>query len=300
MYGTNPRLMQAIRSNEGAFKYALSLYRSSALAGDERKWRKIAGQSRDWFGKFSARRGGGATPHLLSMQNDVTKLRHNEGATTEYEQVVQYLPPSGQSGVNFCPHSTRECVKACLWKAGRLGMSHAQTASYIRGRFFIEEPIHYAICLVDELHRNRKRIERKGRQMIVRLNGTSDIPWWLMSKELFATFHDVRFQDYTKYPVAEILHEVPENLFLIQSAHEQTDLFWLEHTAVPVAVAFKVKPNRPLPVQYLGKVVLDGDKHDMRVLDAELNNLTEPYIVGLRMKGRVNVESPFFHSPSGY
>ena len=157
MYGTNPRLMRLVKSNESVFRYALSLYRCSALSGNERGWKKIASRSRDCYGKFSVRRGGGATPFLLSKQDAVTKLRHNENATTEYEQVVQYLPPSGQSGVNLCPHSTRECVKACLWKAGRLGMSSAQTASYIRGRFFIEEPIHYAICLVDEIHRNRKR-----------------------------------------------------------------------------------------------------------------------------------------------
>ena len=253
--------------------------------------------SRKWFGKFSVRRGGGATPYLLSPQRAVTKLRHNDEVTTEYEQVVMYLPPSGHSGINFCPHSTRECAKACLWKAGRLGMSAAQTASYIRGRFFIEEPVHFAITLVDELHRNRKRIQKKGRTMISRLNGTSDIPFWMLCPELYTTFHDVRWQDYTKYPVAEILHELPDNLFLIQSAHEETDLFWLEHTAIPVAVAFKVKPNRPLPTNYVGKIVLDGDKHDMRTLDVEMNNLTEPYLVGLRIKGRANVDSPFFFDP---
>ena len=61
MYGTNPRLMQLITSNQTAFKYALSLYRCSALQGNEHKWRKIAGHSRKWYGKFSERRGGGAT-----------------------------------------------------------------------------------------------------------------------------------------------------------------------------------------------------------------------------------------------
>ena len=71
----------------------------------------------------------------------------------------------------------------------------------------------------------------------------------------------------------------------------------LFRSAIPVAVAFKVKPNRPLPTNYVGKIVLDGDKHDMRTLDVEMNNLTEPYLVGLRIKGRANVDSPFFFDP---
>ena len=57
---------------------------------------------------------------------------------------------------------------------------------------------------------------------------------------------------------------------------------------VNVAVVFSTKKGQPLPAEYLGRPVIDGDETDLRFLDPS------GVIVGLRAKGRAK------HDCSGF
>jgi hypothetical protein len=175
-------------------------------------------------------------------------------------------------------------------------MTDGQRASLVRGRFLLEKTNWFAILLIHELEIHGKRVAATGRTLVPRLNGTSDMPWWLLAPDLFKHFHEYQFQDYTKDDVAVISRFLPDNYYLVQSAHEKTTVDWLRQTQVDVAVAFAVRKGQALPAVWHGKRVIDGDLHDLRFLDRTLARTRFPIIVGLRAKGNdIDLSSPFFH-----
>jgi hypothetical protein len=83
-----------------------------------------------------------------------------------------------------------------------------QLAQINRTRLFHQSKKAYFIVLVDEILRAKRKAERDGLKLSIRLNGTSDILWEYMTFEIqgvsfydiFQAFPDVMFYDYTKVP----------------------------------------------------------------------------------------------------
>lgn len=221
------------------------------------------------FSQISVGTGGSAAPYLFTVQSHSAKLVHNEDVTEELEQVVMYLLPHRLSGVvNTCTHSSKGCRFSCLHSAGRLGLPPAERAKLARTLFLHQEPWWFCLQLVQEIEQHRRRVERKGRRLVVRLNGTSDIPWEQFFPELFELFPNVLFQDYTK-DWDRIPTAIP-NYYLVASANETTsDAAFACHdgnVVVPVAV----RRGDPLPDTFMGRPVVDGDLHDLRLIDPQI------------------------------
>lgn len=252
------------------------------------------------FIAISTMLGGGKAPYLFTPQSHSVKLSHNADVTDKYEQIVCYLLPhrSGKAAweanttaeqrkafdwlvwKNVCVASTRGCRAACLHMAGRLGMAGiaklARTALLAatatdHGPFWLQ---------VDaEITRHKARVARKGKQLVVRLNGTSDIdvPSWIIDKH-----HDAVFFTYTKRVDQPFGWSAAQpNVYRVFSASELTsDEFnrQLLSRGDNVVVPFDVTRGNDLPTEYLGHRVIDGDKHDLRFLD------DDGVIVGLRYK----------------
>ena len=79
--------------------------------------------------------------------------------------------------------------------------------------------------MVKEIDKLNKKATKKGLELMVQLNGTSDILWEKESfefegkkyKSIIAYFSDVNFYDYTKYDILKSRKTAPANYKLIYS-----------------------------------------------------------------------------------
>jgi len=162
---------------------------------------------------------------------------------------------------------------------------------------------------MNRLARDIVKLERQaqgaGLRLCVRLNGSTDIVWERVSFEIdektarayakrrghcpaFAyvagrvmtlpqLFPELQFVEYTKNP--NRLGKAPANLDLTLSFSGSN----IEACAAALANGHNVAVvfHGGLPSRFAGMAVIDGDKHDLRHLDAKGG-----YIVGLSPKGR--------------
>jgi hypothetical protein len=155
--------------------------------------------------------------------------------------------------------------------------------------FLAEYPYYFITLLMHEISVHAKRMPQ-GKRLLVRLNGTSDIPWEEFVPELFAYWaeHDVWFQDYTKdamsnggftrsavntplefqQKMAPMTWVLP-NYYLVRSVTERTSDVMIRHYPENVVVVVNVRKGEPLPKRWNGRIVVDGDEHDMRMLDPQ-------------------------------
>jgi hypothetical protein len=120
---------------------------------------------------------------------------------------------------------------------------------------------------------------KQGKQLAMRLNGTSDLDW----SSIYKAFPTVQFYEYTKRPdLAKKLHKI-NNVHITFSKHENHSTANVKHllaSGVNVAVVF----NKEVPSEYINIQVIDGDKHDRRFEDKQGR------IIGLKLKGTNKVK----------
>lgn len=247
------------------------LYQDAMFSGNRQRpedmaeWRGDVRECKRLFSQFSVANGGGRTPYIYTTQDASAKLIHNEDFTDLYEQIVHYGAPARTSGVlNMCPSSTPGCRASCLHTSGQLGMDNQQRATIIRTRFMYFHPRAFLTVQLDELDKHKRRIARKGRRMVQRTNGTTDVAWErVWPQAFFAVFGS---QDYTKRIERMTDDRVPLWYYLVVSATERTNIRAIDGNVV---VPVHVRRGEPLPETFEGRPVVDGDKHDLRLLDPQ-------------------------------
>lgn len=217
---------------------------------------------------------------LLTKNNAKTKKGEKYGFTT----YIQYMSPHKQNslGKNVCPNASEGCAKACLFKSGFGGIyTSVEQGRINRTEFFLNDKDAYLQYLKKEIERAKKRHEKKGEKICIRLNGTSDLPFesiLLEGQSIMEHFSDIQFYDYTKSPKrmkAYLNGEMPANYQLTFSRSEVNDKDAMEvlSNGGNVAMVFN-----ELPAEYNGFKVINGDESDLRFLDEE------NVIVGLKYK----------------
>ncbi len=207
-----------------------------------------------------------------------TKLNKNELRTYGLA-----LAPHRQSGHNVCINSTPVCRIGCVSYAGRGSYSTVQEARNLRTRFLHECPEAAVGLMRGELI----KAVRKYGSIAARLNTFSDLAWETMAPSLF-DIDNVSFYDYTK----RWDRETSAAYHLTYSRTERTP----NDTVVEaidsgrnVAVVFHTdRVKGPLPQEWLGIRVVDGDQDDSRFLDPA------GVIVGLRAKGSMRRDTSGF------
>jgi hypothetical protein len=212
---------------------------------------------------------------LLTDNNAKTKKGEKKGWYT----YILYMSPEKDNdlGVNMCPQASKGCAAACLFNAGRGSMSNV-----IKGR---RNKTHYLKLnkelfmnqLDKEISKLKKKHEKRGEKMCVRLNGTTDVMFEKINingKNIFELHPDVVFYDYTKI-TKRMFKELPSNYYLTFSRSEenQKDVEKVLNNGGNVSVVFDT-----LPETYLGYPVINGDETDLRFTDAE------NVVVGLTFK----------------
>jgi len=171
-----------------------------------------------------------------------------------------------------CPKADVACAAICLNTSGYGRYAFVQRARINKTRYFWENRTGFLAQLENELRRLQNRAVKRGENISVRLNGTSDLAWfnWID----FSKYPNLKFYDYTK--VIQFLGKVPGYYQTFsRTATNWDDCLKALAMGFNVAVCFE-----KLPKSYRGFKVIDGDKHDLRFLDKQ------GVIVGLKPKGR--------------
>ena len=233
---------------------------------------------------------------LLTPANANAKTRKEaEGI----EACILHLAPASLSGWNVCPWATAGCRDSCLNTSGRSQVTGDVTGDNLqryaihrarieRTRLFMQDRAAFLAKLGNELAALDRRARRLDVLGVVRLNGTSDIPW-----EHFVAMQDrfpgLQFYDYTKSHermARRLRGGLPSNYHLTFSrAESKPDSVWERvcDRGGNVAIVFDVLPER-----WHGFDVIDGTANDWRFRDRP------GCVVGLLPKGRAKRDESGF------
>ena len=229
----------------------------------------------------------------LGTINSSAKIIKNQKVSNNYTYIL-YLAPANLSGYDVCPFSTHECRMGCLNTSGRAMIdiisdrNMVQNSRIKKTKLFYEHPEFFMQWMIEEIKMYQRKAIKDGYDFSVRLNGTSDIDWANVifnGKNIFDTFKDVQFYDYTKNPYK--FRNKPANYHLTLS---YTGNNWVICKTTlkkgnNVAIVFDTKKNEQLPETYNGFPIINGDLTDYRPNDGK------GVIVGLRWKKIANKQA---------
>ena len=228
--------------------------------------------------------------NLLTDGDKNVKTAKSNDATDKYYTAIQMLAHAKTAGVgNVCASSSPGCRATCLDYSGHGFSERVKQVRVSRTKLWRLNPQRYYDILVKEIDKYKRKAEKHGKILALRLNGTSDIVWEKVAPWIFTKYHDVQFYDYTKHIKRAVKgYVLPKNYHLTFSRSEINE----EHCKIVlaeklwnVAVVFK----NELPKKYLGRPVFNLDNTDLRFLD--------PYkgrVGGLYIKGGKDQESEGF------
>jgi hypothetical protein len=212
--------------------------------------------------------------YLLSVEADA---KTDKGTASGYLTGILYLAPGELAGVgNLCVHASAGCLAACLFTAGRAGIFEAVNAARVmRTRFLHDNRAGFIAVLKGEIAALIRKAKRRGLRPVLRLNGTSDLPWEKLAPELFTDFPGLKLYDYTKSirrAVAYAKGELPRNYHLTFSLSETNATAAGIALAAGVNVAavadgVKVGQRFALPGMTEARPTFSADRHDLRFLD---------------------------------
>lgn len=222
---------------------------------------------------------------------------------------INYMAPhkNGDGRKNLCSNASPGCIELCLGEhSGQAAMrKEGETNNVVdsrrrKARYFLQRRVAFMREMCVHIARAMRTAARKGLTLVVRPNGSTDLPFenirFFVDAELaaeifrvcgvvaelglhtiFSLFPMVQFVDYTKNP-NRFYKQLPPNYSLTFSRSEtnEEDCLWLLQHGVNVAVVFG---DAEQPATWNGYTVIDGDEHDLRHLD--------PFgvVVGLTPKG---------------
>lgn len=225
---------------------------------------------------------------LFTEEKANTKLA--KGSESDYLTIGLFLSPYNQNslGVNVCPFASQACISACLNTAGLAGVfPKILEARKRKTDFFLNDREGFKAQLVREITRYKKKADKLGKRLAVRLNGTSDIDY---RPEFFTLFPDVQFYDYTKsiFRVRRKANGILPSNYHLTFSYSGENLEQCQEAlsyGVNVSVVFS---SDNFPSEFLGYPVLTGEESDLRFLDKP------SHVIGLKAKGKAKKEKSAF------
>jgi len=235
-----------------------------------------------------------------------TNAKTIKGEKLGYLTGVLYLAPARLSGYQVCAMAeTAGCEKACLNKAGLGGVyTSIQKARIAKTKRFFEDreaflaDIVKSIRALIKLARKPRRIKgrfAKAYQVLVRLNGTSDIRWenipvtidGITYANLMEAFPDIQFYDYTKLANRRNLPANYDLTFSYSGVKQyQPQVAKAQQALMRIAVVFR--HEKDIPRKFLGLKCIGGDNSDVRHIERQ------SVVVALYAKG------PAKHDRTGF
>ena len=215
----------------------------------------------------------------------VANYKTLKGRVVGFETFGIHFAPANLSGYEVCHKRTKGCTLSCLNGAGMGAFSTTQTARKEKTKTFFEDRENFLDQLINhEIPNAIKKAEKKGLTAVFRLNLTSDVEWEnvkFQGETIFEHFPNVQWSDYTKN-LDRLALQIPNYHLTFSRAETKWSQIQAEialKKGFNVAFVFNTKKDQPLPKQYNGFKVIDGDENDLRFKDEK------GVIVGLRAKG---------------
>lgn len=216
---------------------------------------------------------------LLSNGKTNAKLVKNER-----ESFIMYLSPhtNNSKGINLCVGATEECILLCLYDSGFASVfASVNEARQRRTEFYINSKEEFIIQLAKEI--NEYILEANGKEILFRLNGTSDLDFLYMLKK-YADFDfektpaNVFFYDYTK-----ILGKVKKYAYCTDkyrltfsfSGTNKEECIEALQSGANVAMVYK----KNMPTEWNGFEVVNGDISDEEMFKYKSK------VLALKLKG---------------
>lgn len=223
--------------------------------------------------------------NLLTRGNPKIEKGMKKGFLT----YILHLAPFNLSGYQVCAMADG-CELSCLNLAGRGGMfkkgentNIIQKARIRKTKQFFEMREWFMARIVKEIQNAIKYSEKHNLIPVIRLNGTSDIPWekfrvtlnGVEYRNIMEAFPQIQFYDYTKV----YGRKVPSNYHLTFSRSGNNDLNVIKAIQQGYNIAVVFDNKKPFPETFMGLSVINGDETDLRFLD------NKSVIVALKAKG---------------
>ena len=123
---------------------------------------------------------------MLGVNGDSKTVK---GLKLNYLTGIMYLTPSdlakqyGYNVINTCKRATADCIKTCLYNAGRGRFNNVQTARLNKTVFLLNDKTDGLTSdgynsIIADIIKLVKRAVKNGLKPAVRLNGTSDLPFY--------------------------------------------------------------------------------------------------------------------------
>ncbi|CAB4146314.1 hypothetical protein UFOVP501_1 [uncultured Caudovirales phage] len=236
-----------------------------------------------------------------------TNAKTVKGEKLGYLTGVLYLAPAKLSGYQVCAMAAvAQCEEACLNKAGLGGVyTSIQKARIAKTRRFFEDRDAFMSDIVKSVRglirlSRKQRRDSKGRfakrfQVLIRLNGTSDIRWELIPvtidgityANLMLAFPDIQFYDYTKLANRKNLPENYDLTFSYSGVKQyQPQVAKAQKALMRIAVVFRHVES--IPKRFIGLKCIGGDNSDVRHIEQQ------NVVVALYAKG------PAKHDQTGF
>ena len=155
-----------------------------------------------------------------------TNAKTVKGISQGFMTGIVYLAPSDESGVaNTCPHASKGCRAACLFTAGRGSMNNVRNPRIKKTISFFADKASWINQLKGEIFNAKKKAVKNKTQFVVRLNGTSDIPW--ENENIFKLKKKLNFMitQNPKRMIDFLDGKMPANYHLTFSKSENNDAF---------------------------------------------------------------------------
>jgi hypothetical protein len=207
------------------------------------------------------------------LSNGMTNAKTKKNSE-KYLSAIFYGAPADTSGRNVCPNSTPECRRFCLFKAGMASVYPSVNAARTRKtKLFFENRAQFLELLFKDLSALEKRAKKLNKTPVVRLNGTTDLPWenikTIFGNNVFQAFPNIRFYDYTaSIQRIERFKRCPiPNYHLTFSRKENNHADCIKALKLGFNVSVVMHPDNG-PIETLdGFPVINGDDSDLRFLD---------------------------------
>jgi hypothetical protein len=215
-----------------------------------------------------------------------------KGEKIGYLTGIVYLVPD----VKLCPMAELAgCFIGCLNTAGRGAFNSVQLARKAKTAFFYENRRAFLLSVCADIWSLTRRAEKLGLIPLIRLNGTSDIPYENLiiidGLNIFQLFPETQFYDYTKIPSRNLEGKTTGNYDLTYSFSAITPKpisikgLTNKHNS-RVAVVFQKQSD--IPQSFREWPVIDGDNSDVRHIEPRA------VVVALYAKGKAKKDSSGF------
>jgi hypothetical protein len=238
---------------------------------------------------------------LLAVNTDA---KTSKGQKLGYFTGIMYLSPHKMANgkTNVCGDATEGCIESCLNEAGRGAFSNVQDARIKKTLEFLENPKEFMVKIYKEIVKLQKKY---GQNLVIRLNGTSDLPFENIKvvledryySNIFEAFPNVQFYDYTKNPRRVLKNEIGNYYLTFSRAETKLNIEYSRNVlneGKNVAMVFSKELHEK--IVKMGKIVynnrevnvIDGDETDLRFLDMPNS------IVALKAKGKASKDTSGF------